>query len=302
MRVLAAAAAALLAVHPGQTFRSGAEAVRVDVLVTDGSRPVGGLTAADFEVRDSGVLQRIDSVAFEDVPLSVMLALDTSQSVAGPPLIHLKTAAAAVLELLGSQDRAALLTFSHKMVLRVPWTEPAGLLAGIALTEAGGATSLHDAVYTALTLKDERAGRSLVLVFSDGDDTSSWLPGAAVIDLARRSDSVVYVAGLESRGGMLPGYLVDFSSGLQAPVPRLTATKLAERFLTGLAEETGGRYVDAQDSKQLRDTFVRIVREFRSRYLLMYTPRGVDSGGWHPIEVKLKGKRGKVTARRGYLR
>jgi hypothetical protein len=106
MRALAAAAAVMLALHPGQTFRSGAEAVRVDVLVTDGNHPVGGLTAADFEVRDSGVRQRVDSVAFEDVPLNVMLALDTSDSVAGPPLLHLKTAAAAVLDLLDDQDHA----------------------------------------------------------------------------------------------------------------------------------------------------------------------------------------------------
>jgi VWFA-related protein len=301
-RRLAGAAAVMLAFYAGQTFRSGAEAVHVDALVTDGNRPVGGLTAADFEVRDSGVLQRIDSVAFEDVPLSVMLALDTSESVAGAPLAHLKGAAGAVLELLGTQDRAALLTFSHKLVLRAPWTEPDGLTAGIALTDAGGATSLHDAAFTALTLKDDRTGRSLVLIFSDGDDTSSWLPGAAVIDLARRSDSVVYAVGLRSRGERLPGYLVDFSSGLQAPVPRLTPANIAERFLVALAEETGGRYVDAEDSRQLRDTFVHIIREFRSRYLLMYTPRGVDAAGWHPIEVKLKGKRGKVTARRGYLR
>jgi VWFA-related protein len=278
------------------------EAVRVDVLVTDGNRPIAGLTAADFELRDSGVPQRIDSVALEDVPLSIMLALDTSESVAGAPLLHLKTAAAAVLDLLRKEDRAALLTFSHEVKLRSPWTEPTGLLAPIALTDAGGATSLHDAAYAALMLKDERPGRSLVLVFSDGDDTSSWLPGAAVIDLARRSDSVVYAVGLSSRTGLIPGYLVDFSSGLQAPPPHVTVAALTGRFLAALAAETGGRYVDAENSRELRDTFVRIVTEFRSRYLLMYTPRGVDSGGWHPLEVKLEGKRGKVTARRGYLR
>jgi hypothetical protein len=77
---------------------------------------------------------------------------------------------------------------------------------------------------------------------------------------------------------------------------------LLERFLKGLASETGGRYFDLQRGSQLRDTFVRILTEFRSRYLLTYTPRGVDAGGWHPIEVKLKKGRGGATARRGYLR
>ncbi len=295
-------ATALLIANPGQTFRSGAEAVRVDVLAMDGNRPIGGLAAADFELRDSGVPQRIDSVAFEDVPLSVLLALDTSESVAGAPLLHLKAAAGAVLDLLERQDHAALLTFSHRLALRAPWADPQRLLAGIALSEAGGGTSLHDAAYAALTLKDERAGRSLVLIFSDGDDTSSWLPGAAVIDVARRSDAVVYAVGLTARRAVAPGYLVDFSSGLQPAIPPLRPSALAERFLGALAGETGGRYMDADDSRELRDTFVKIVSEFRSRYLLMYTPRGVDAGGWHPIEVKLKGRRGKVIARRGYLR
>ena len=80
--------------HGQQTFRSGVEAVAVDALVMDGRRPVGGLTASDFALRDSGVVQSIDTVAFEDVPLNVILALDTSKSVDGAPLEELKQAAA----------------------------------------------------------------------------------------------------------------------------------------------------------------------------------------------------------------
>jgi hypothetical protein len=75
-----------------------------------------------------------------------------------------------------------------------------------------------------------------------------------------------------------------------------------EPFLEALSEETGGRVLNALRSDRLRDTFVRIVSEFRSRYLLTYSPRGVDAGGWHPLEVRVKGRRVKVTARRGYLR
>jgi hypothetical protein len=69
-----------------------------------------------------------------------------------------------------------------------------------------------------------------------------------------------------------------------------------------LADETGGNYLEAERSDRLREVFVRIMTEFRSRYLLTYTPTGVDAGGWHPIQVKVKNKRGSVTARRGYLR
>ena len=86
MASAALAIACGVAAYGQQTFRSGVDAVRVDVLVMDGNRPVAGLTASDFELRDSGVVQPIESVAIEDVPLNVMLALDTSESVDGTPL------------------------------------------------------------------------------------------------------------------------------------------------------------------------------------------------------------------------
>jgi VWFA-related protein len=286
-----------------QTFRVSVDAVRVDVLVTDGNRPVGGLTATDFELRDSGVLQHLESVSFEDVPLSVMLALDVSSSVRGQPLDNLKGAGSAVAGLLRPGDRAALLTFSEEIDLSSDWSADHQPLAqAIERTRASGSTALHDAAYAALTLKDPQSGRLLVLLFSDGDDTESWLSGRTVIDFARRSDAVVYSVGLRHAPVRKLGYLVDFRSGPQPDVPRVVPSELTRSFLTALAEETGGKYIDAERSDRLRETFAQIVTEFRSRYLLTYIPAGVEAGGWHPIDVKLKNKKGNITARRGYLR
>ena len=141
-----------------------------------------------------------------------------------------------------------------------------------------------------------------MLVFSDGDDTSSWLSGQTVMEVARRNDAVIYGVGLRTASVATLGYMVDFRSGLQPDIPAVVPPLLLQRFLTALAEETGGKYLEAERSDRLRDVFVRILTEFRSRYLLTYTPTGVDAGGWHPIQVKLKNKRGDVTARRGYLR
>jgi Ca-activated chloride channel homolog len=291
------------AVVPPQTFRVGVDAVRVDALVTDGNRPVGGLTADDFELRDSGVRQRVEAVDLGGVPLSVMLALDTSVSVWGNPLQNLKEAASAVVALLTPDDRAAVLTFSGALQLKTSWTSDRAQLDGaIASARATGATSLHDAAYAALTVRDDRPGRALVLIFSDGADTSSWLSGQSVLEVARRNDAVVYSVGLRQDDGPRPGYRIDFMSGVQPPIPNVTRPLLLEPFLSGLAQETGGKYIDAERSGQLREAFVAIVKEFRSRYLLTYTPQGVDTRGWHPLDVRLKGKTGKVTARRGYLR
>ena len=72
-------------------------------------------------------------------------------------------------------------------------------------------------------------------------------------------------------------------------------------FLHELAVRTGGERLSS-DLGNLRKTFRRIVDDFRSRYVLAYTPRGVAAGGWHPIDVQVKGKRYKITARRGYER
>jgi VWFA-related protein len=286
----------------GQTFRSGVEGVHVDALVLDGSRPVGGLRASDFEVRDSGVVQRIESVAFEDVPLNVIFALDASESVQGEPLEHLKQAALAAIELLRPADQAAVLTFDDYVALRADWTtDRAALANAITGAKSGGATALYDAAYAALTLRPPQPGRTLALVFSDGEDTASWLAGTSTIDIARRNDAVVYAVELRERAPWSPGFRLDVHSGVQLGADA-ARTSLMDRFLPTLAQDTGGLVLNAARSDQLRERFVRILTEFRTRYLITYSPAGVDRAGWHPLEVTLKNRKGRVIARRGYLR
>lgn len=284
-----------------QTLRVNVDAVPVDVLATDGGRPLTGLTAADFELRDNGVVQRVESVAIEDVPLNVMLALDTSQSVDGEPLAHLKDAAAAVADLLAPGDRMALLTFSNQIAVRTRWTSDRRTFArALGQTDAGGTTALHDAAFTALSVRADSPGRALVILFSDGEDTISWLPGQVVIDAARRTDAVVYAVALGNPSSG-PGYRADLRSGLQLPIPNVPASLLRTGFLEDLTAETGGRLARA-DATELKAMFQKIVQEFRTRYLLTYTPQAVAPSGWHQIEVRLKNRRGEVRARRGYLR
>lgn len=289
----------LLAGQAGPRFQSGAEVVRVDVLVTNGGAPVAGLTAADFELRDSGVVQSIDAIAIEDVPVSMMLALDTSHSVRGEALQDLKLAAKGALDTLDAGDRAALITFSAELVFRADWTDDSSAVRrAIESTSAAGGTALWDAAYAAITHRDSVAGRrSLVLLFSDGEDTASWLPMTAVLDRARRTDAVVYGIDVRRTAGQSGALL--YRSGIRlaenGPPP-------GEPLLPRLADLTGGQSFQAASTGALLDAFTRIVKEFRTRYLLTYTPGGVPQQGWHPIDVKLKNRRGQVRARRGYLR
>lgn len=281
-------------------FRSGIDVVTVDVLVTDGTRAVTGLAADDFELRDSGVVQTIDSISVDTVPVSMLLALDISNSVEGLTLTHLKDAASAAVDALGRDDRAAILTFADAVTLRAPWGAPsAATHTAIARATAGGSTSLYDAAYAALTMRDDLpARRPLVVLFSDGGDTSSWLPARAVLERARRSDAVVYLVALrqprldsrlEYRSGV---ELWSGDGGFPAATPPVVQ----------LTSITGGRMVIADRPERLRDAFAAAVTQFRSRYLIAYRPHGVDATGWHPIDVRLKVRRATVTARRGYSR
>ena len=292
-------AAALLAT---QVFRAGVDAVRVDVLVTRGGRPVAGLTSTDFELRDDGVIQEISAVAVEDVPVTLTLVLDVSESVEGEPLDHLRAAVSAAADALSRYDRLSLFTFSHQVGMAAPPTRNLDQVRSAARgVAAGGATSLYDATMAALAMRERVEGRAVMLVFSDGADTASWLDPRRVLAAAQRSDVVVYVVALrtlterENKEALLRDRR-ERQWFLDAP------SLYPLQFLPALAEDTGGALLVAGRSDRLRETFVRVVSEFKSRYILTYTPRGVAQGGWHAIDVRLAGARADITARRGYLR
>jgi VWFA-related protein len=257
-------------------FSARVESVRVDVLVLDNGRPVRGLGPADFEIADNGVPQQVDLVSFEQIPLNVVLSLDMSDSLAGERLEQLRGASRAVLDGLTKDDQAGLVTFSHAIALGTPLSKDLAA-ARAALDDAYGLgeTSLVDGVYAAMTVGESDVGRALLIVFSDGLDTSSWLQADAVLEAAKRSDVVAYSAAIGSVGG--------------AP------------FLKELSALTGGTMYKVDSAKDLRATFLGILDEFRHRYLVSYTPHGVAPDGWHRLDVRVKNRRATVKARPGYL-
>jgi VWFA-related protein len=233
------------------------------------------------------------------VPFSVMLALDTS-SMAGAPLRDLADGARAALTALRSDDRAALLAFQEIVRPATPWTaDRVALLSALADLHAAGSTRLFDAAAAAIVQRDREPGRrNLLILFSAGQDTASWLSGFAVLDLVSRTDTVVYTVTTDASAWRALGPL-QWRSGIRLSARQPITSSI--NFLADLAKRTGGELLTSGTSA-LRRTFERIVLDFRSRYVLTYMPRGVNATGWHPIEVKLtKGAR-KVTARRGYQR
>lgn len=257
------------------TFRSRVESVRLDVLVTAGGQPVLGLIAGDFEVRDNGALQKATVLDAGSLPLDVILTLDLSSSLTPDRLDTLRAASRSLLAALEPEDRAGLATFSHAVTRRQALTPDVSLVRR-ALEEAKpiGATSLIDAMYGALAMAGTGDRRTLLIVFSDGIDTASWLPAAAVINAAKRSETVIYAVSA-------------------------AGTRQTPQMLRDVADATGGTVLEV-DSKGLATAFVKILNEFRQRYILSYTLPKTPSPGWHRIDVRVKPRGATVKARSGY--
>jgi len=138
-----------------------------------------------------------------------------------------------------------------------------------------GETAILDGVYAGLMAAQAETGRSLVVVCTDGRDISSWLDPDEVLESARRSNAVIDIV----------------------------ATGGARRWsvLNDLTEATGGETAEIESSQQIRAQFQSILRDFRSRYVLTFVPTGVAEGGFHRLEVRVRGSRMSVKARPGYI-
>ena len=279
VRQSALAAIAVVAALGAQQapFRSSVESIRVDVLVTKDGQPVIGLGPDSFEVMDNGVRQLIDAVTSEDAPVTVILALDASMSVAGNRLQSLRQAGSALLDDFRPADEAGLIVFSHKVVLGASLTSNVGDVrkALDTVVNPQGRTSLIDAAYAGIALADSTPGRALLILLSDGIETSSWLGPGAAIEACKRGNVVVY--------------------------PVTTAASVPS-FLEDLAGESGGRALQIRSEQGIQDAFLQILKEFRQRYFLSYTPKAPIAAGWHDIRVRVSTRNVKVQARRGYLR
>lgn len=303
MRIAAGLLAALLvAATPQQqqpTFRTGIDAVSVDVSVRDGTRVITGLTADDFEVFDNDVPQRIADVSYGKVPIDVTVALDVSLSVTGALLERLRGAVGQLMRDLGPADRLKLITFNMRVSRIVDFTtDVAAVEQAIRVTTAGGGSSVWDAVAVALVSASEPNRRQLVVLFSDGADTTSTTDPDVLVTLAQRTNASLTSVVPTSPGSVSSGLL-----GLSGVTVVRQGPLLVPPLLRQLAAETGGRVLPVGIiNTDLTSTFRRVLDEFRSSYVLHFTPTGVERGGFHALRVAVKGRaRLTILARRGYL-
>lgn len=186
-------------------------------------------------------------------------------------LAVLKEVSADALE---ARDESAFLTFDRAVSLRCPMSANAACLrAALDGFAPAGQTALVDGAFSGIVVGESEVGRSLLMVFSDGIDTASYMTPALVLDAARQSDVVAYAV---TTGGTRPEFIDD------------------------LAEITGGRVLEARKDADLSPTFRAVLDEFRYRYLVTYTPTGVPREGWHKLDVRVKRPGARVRARPGY--
>jgi VWFA-related protein len=256
-------------------------------------RPVTGLKITDFELLDNGVPQEISDLSYERLPIDVTVVLDVSASVTGAVLDQLRQSVRQLKSDLGSRDRLKLIAFNMQVRRLADFEAPGSAAdAAFASLSGHGSSAIFDSVAVALASPAPEGRRHLVVLFSDGQDSSSITDPDVLFDVARRTTPTVDIV-------------------LASPVPEHAASPFARspgkppitigRLYDQLARETGGMVVSTSPGENLASTFRRVLADFRSSYVLYFTPKGVDRSGSHSLDVRVKQEGTEVRARRGYL-
>jgi Ca-activated chloride channel family protein len=269
--------------------------VRLPITVTEGKSNifVTDLTEEDFEIYEDKVPQKILSFAQQsNMPLDVAVLMDTSNSVK-PKLKFEKDAATSFLETMLSsrRDRALFATFDSQVVLHQDFTNRLDLLStAVYKVKAQGETRMYDAIYQVCEEKMAASPgrRRAMVIITDGEDTVSERTLKEAIDLAQRTETVIFAISTKA-GGLfgVQGGMVD---------------RKEDKDLKRLAEETGGRAFFTAEVIELEKSLTAIARELRSQYLIAYSPSNENfDSKYRKIEVKLRGKKDlRIRTKAGY--
>lgn len=273
--VIVAGALGLPAQEPqSPTFRAAVDLVNFGVTVVDKQgKPITGLKAEDFEIVENGRKQALKLFATGALeggpPLHLGLLLDTSGSMAD----DLKDARSAAVKFVNALDGAVDVTLvdfdTQVRVARFGPDDYPRLVERIRERKADGWTALYDAIGVYLDGAQRQDGQKVLVLYTDGGDTTSSLTFHDMLDLVKASDATVYAVG----------YMEHQSSG-----SRIQQRQDLER----LALMTGGLAYFPGSAKDLDGVFDKIRRELASRYSLGYISTDTRTdGAWRGVEIKL---------------
>ena len=278
----------VLAQEPDTTINVSVRLVNVFVTVTDDhGSPVASLKKENFSLKEDGLEQKISVFDKEsELPLSIVLGVDTSLSTRRDLPLELASARRFVQAILRPVDAISLFQFSELVDELTPFTSDQKridrALGGI---RHGSATALYDAIYLGAKALERRDGRKVMVVITDGGDTISTVSYKEAVREAQEAEAIVYsiiIVPIEASAGRDTG---------------------GEHALIQLSDDTGGKYFYANSETELDNAFRQISDELRTQYLLAYYPsRKLADSSFRQIEVSVHGAPTlvKVRHRTGY--
>ncbi len=251
------------------------ELVAVPVVVTDaGGHRVDGLTQDNFRVFEDGRPQPVAVFQSGDTPVTVGLVVDRSQSMR-PKGAALLTTVSAIARASRPDDELFAVGFNDRAWFALaadrPFTNDATQIeSALAASRAEGRTALYDGVAVALRhLEKGRAERKVLIIVSDGGDNASEATYAQVMDLARRSQAVIYAIGLLGT----------------PPVEEEEDAGLVKR----LCRDTGGLVFFPKSAADIAEASAQVARDIRGQYTLGFAPGPRLAGkAFHKIEVRVE--------------
>lgn len=267
------------------TFRSSTQVVSLFATVLDAqNRLVPDLTQDDFQILDNDKPQQLTVFQSENQPITVVVMLDTSASMTGSIQL-LKQAAEQFIVRLLPEDKGAVGAFNDKIELSAQFSNDRDqLVTEVRDLDFGNGTRLFDGIAEGLNQLQGVDGRKVILVFTDGDDTSSRVGRGTVMDRARAEEVMIYAIGLQS----------EYFDGQR------TVRSKPDSALRRLADETGGGYFELKQTSDLGPTFTRVAQELHSQYMLGFEAQQLD-GKVHKLTVKMKQAGMTARARRSYV-
>ena len=255
------------------TIQVNVNLVNVFVTVLDErNAPVAGLKKEDFKILEDGHAEKISVFERESqLPLSIVLAIDTSLSTRKDLALELESARRFSHSILRPVDRLAVYEFNEVVHEVVPFTTDAQAIdRGIRRIRSGAATAMYDAIYLASDALRDQRGRKVMVIITDGGDTVSKVNYHEALRAAQQSEATVYsiiIVPIEADAGRDIG---------------------GEHALIQLSNDTGGKYYYAASIANVDRAFERISEELRTQYRLAYYPaRRVADSDFRRIEVEV---------------
>lgn len=240
--------------------------------------PITGLTRDNIALRGAladagGQIVSVQNVTADDIDFSVLLVIDTSSSMYGPPLERTKQAARTFIDNLRPTDPVALVSFNSDVQLVQDYTLDRELMgAAIESLQSSGRTALYDAAADALRYVGQSPTNRRIIVFlSDGQED-------------RGSDSATRFGSIgAARDAGIPMYTIGFGSVDQV-------------YMGRLAEESGAQFFLAPSVERIVDIYTDLSAQLRNEYIItLDTPFPAD-GAEYPFELVVTVPQGSVSA------